>query len=317
VEPDRVNTIGAAIVGDVVSFLDGCYPPAWAADWDRVGLVVGDPGAAVGHVHFVIDCVAETVAEAIANGAGMIVAHHPLLLRGVSSVAATTYKGRIVRDLIKNDIALFVAHTNADHASPGVSDSLARRLGLGDLRPLRPAAPEVSAGTSGSVGTPAGEVPAAGARPAGVDRGAGRIGRLPAPMTFAAFTAMAAAALPATAVGIRAAGDPDRPVVTVAVCGGAGDTYLDDAVRGAVDAYVTSDLRHHPASEHLAGGGPALIDATHWATERPWLDDVAGAVRDRTGLNVTVSDLATDPWTSHVSSTLTVPSDLTAKEQRL
>lgn len=309
--PDHVDRIGAAVVGDVVSFLDGCYPPAWAADWDRVGLVVGDPGAEVGRVHFVIDCVAETVAEAIANGASMIVAHHPLLLRGVSSVAATTYKGRIVHDLIKNDIALFVAHTNADHASPGVSDSLARRLGLGDLRPLRPAAPESAPGLSGA------SVPAADAEATGVGRGAGRIGRLTAPTTFAAFTATAAASLPATAAGIRAAGDPDRPVVTVAVCGGAGDTYLDDAVRGGVDAYVTADLRHHPASEHLAGGGPALIDAPHWATERPWLDDVAAAVRDRTGLAVTVSDLATDPWTSHVPSTLTDPSALTAKEQRL
>jgi putative NIF3 family GTP cyclohydrolase 1 type 2 len=80
---------------------------------------------------------------------------------------------------------------------------------------------------------------------------------------------------------------------------------------GGADAYVTADLRHHPASEHLAGGGPALIDAPHWATERPWLDDVAGAVRDHTGLAVTVSDLVTDPWTSHV------PSVLTAKEPRL
>ena len=303
--PDRVDPIGAAVVGDVASFLDECYPPAWAADWDRVGLVVGNPAAPVGQIHFVIDCVAETVAEAIAKGADMIIAHHPLLLRGVSSVAATTYKGRIVHDLIKHDIALFVAHTNADHARPGVSDSLAQRLGLGDLRPLRPAAPEVS------VGTPAGEAPAARVRPAPVGRGAGRIGRLPTPTTFEAFTATVAASLPATTAGIRAAGAPDRPVVTVAVCGGAGDTYLDDAVRSGVDAYVTADLRHHPASEHLAGGGPALIDAPHWATERPWLDDVAGAVRDRTGIAATVSDLATDPWTSHV------PSALTAKEQRL
>jgi dinuclear metal center YbgI/SA1388 family protein len=308
VAPDRGDPArhrhGAAAVGDVVSFLDGCYPPAWAADWDRVGLVVGDPAGPVGRVHFVIDCVAETVAEAIANGASMIVAHHPLLLRGVSSVATTTYKGRIVHDLITNDMALFVAHTNADHACPGVSDSLARRLGLGDLRPLRPAAPDAVAGA-----VAAGAGSAAGS--AAASRGAGRIGRLPAPMTFAAFTSTVAAALPATAAGIRAAGDPDRAVVTVAVCGGAGDTYLDDAACSGVDAYVTADLRHHPASEHLAAIGPALIDAPHWATERPWLDDVAGAVRDRTGLAVTVSDLVTDPWTSHV------PSVLTAKEQRL
>jgi len=301
--PDRGDTRAGPTVGDVVSFLDGRYPPAWAADWDRVGLVIGDPSAPVDQLHFVIDCVDETVAEAVAAGADMIVAHHPLLLRGVSSVARTTYKGRIVHDLIKHDIALFVAHTNADHADPGVSDSLARRLDLVDLRPLRPVEPDGSDGFARSGGFD-GFAVAGGL-------GSGRIGRLAVPMTFAWFTSMVAASLPATAAGIRAAGDPDRAVATVAVCGGAGDTYLDDAARSGVDVYVTADLRHHPASESLAGGGPALIDAPHWATERPWLDDVAGAVRAHTGLAVTVSDLVTDPWTSHV------PSVLTAKEPRL
>ena len=62
-------------------------------------------------------------------------------------------------------------------------------------------------------------------------------------------------------------------IETVAVCGGAGDAFLADAAAAGADAYLTADLRHHPASEHLAGGGPALLDAAHWATERPWLDD--------------------------------------------
>jgi dinuclear metal center YbgI/SA1388 family protein len=313
--PDDGDPRAGVTVGDVVSFLDGRYPPAWAADWDRVGLVIGDPAAPIGRLHFVIDCVDETVAEAVAAGADMIVAHHPLLLRGVSSVARTTYKGRIVHDLIKHDIALYVAHTNADHADPGVSDSLARRLDLVDLRPLRPVEPDGFAVYDGSdrFAVYGGSAPSSlGDGSATADgRGSGRIGRLAAPMTFAAFTSIVAASLPATAAGIRAAGDPDRPVATVAVCGGAGDTYLDDAARSGVDVYVTADLRHHPASESLAGGGPALIDAPHWATERPWLDDVAGAVRARTGLAVAVSDLVTDPWTSHV------PSVLTAKEPRL
>ena len=87
----------------------------------------------------VVDCVPETVEEALDAGADLIVAHHPLLLRGVSSVAPTTYKGRIVHRLIRADVALYVAHTNADVANPGVSDALAARLGLVDLRPLRPA----------------------------------------------------------------------------------------------------------------------------------------------------------------------------------
>lgn len=274
-------------VADVAALLDEVFPPALAEEWDRVGLVVGEPSAPVRHVLFVVDCVAATVDQAVAAGADLIVAHHPLLLRGVSSVAATTAKGRAVHRLIRNDIALYVAHTNADRANPGVSDALARRLGLADLRPLRP-------------------VPG----PGGDGRGAGRIGRLAGPTTLAAFAAHAARVLPATTGGVRAAGDPDRLVTTVAVCGGAGDSYLRDAHAAGVDAYLTADLRHHPAIEHLADGGPALLDAAHWATERPWLDEVAAALRAATGLATTVSDLDTDPWSRHV------PSAPTIEEQR-
>ncbi|HKD97400.1 MAG TPA: Nif3-like dinuclear metal center hexameric protein [Micromonosporaceae bacterium] len=272
-------------VAEVSALLDAMFPPAWAEEWDRVGLVVGEPSAPVRHVAFVVDCVADTVEEAVAAGADLIVAHHPLLLRGVSSVAATTAKGRVVHRLIRAGIALHVAHTNADRANPGVSDALARRLGLVDLRPLRPMA---AAGLDGS------------------GRGAGRVGQLEEPVTLAEFAAHAARVLPPTAGGVRAAGDPDRLVTTVAVCGGAGDGYLRDACDAGADAYLTADLRHHPASEHLADGGPALLDAAHWATERPWLDEVAAALRAASGLATTVSDLDTDPWSRHVPSVPTV-----------
>jgi putative NIF3 family GTP cyclohydrolase 1 type 2 len=66
-----------------------------------------------------------------------------------------------------------------------------------------------------------------------------------------------------------------------------------------LDAYLTSDLRHHVASEHLAGGGPALIDVAHWAGERPWLDDAADGLRGALGVQTIVSDLITDVWTVH------------------
>ncbi|MEV0717320.1 Nif3-like dinuclear metal center hexameric protein [Asanoa sp. NPDC050611] len=268
----------SATVAAVAAALDDRYPPAWAEEWDRVGLVVGDPAASVQRVLCVVDCVPETVAEAVAVGADLIVAHHPLLMRGVSSVATTSYKGRIVRDLIKNDVALFTAHTNADVAEPGVSDALAGRLGLVDLRPLVP-----------------GDDPA---------RGVGRIGRLPVPRPLSALTAQAAAVLPRTAWGVRAAGDPDRVIESVAVCGGAGDSFLAAAAAAGVDAYLTADLRHHPASEAVAGGGPALLDAAHWATERPWLDDLAAQLRATLEVDVLVSDLDTDPWTLHAASTV-------------
>ncbi|MGB2569550.1 Nif3-like dinuclear metal center hexameric protein [Micromonospora citrea] len=276
------TTAAPPTVADVVAALERRYPRAWAEEWDRVGLVLGEPTTVVRRVACVVDVVPETVAEALAAGADMIVAHHPLLLRGVSSVAPTTYKGRIVHDLIRADVALYVAHTNADVADPGVSDALAARFGLTGLRPLHRPAP--------------------GSAADGPGRGTGRIGELPAPMTLAELTRHAAAVLPATAWGVRAAGDPERVVRTLAVSGGAGDSFLADATAAGVDAFLTADLRHHPAGEHLAAGGPALLDAAHWATERPWLDDLAAHLRADLGVETVVSDLDTDPWTVHAAA---------------
>jgi dinuclear metal center YbgI/SA1388 family protein len=129
--------------------------------------------------------------------------------------------------------------------------------------------------------------------------GLGRIGSLPAPEPLSAFTGRVAAALPETVWGVRAAGDPDRTISRVAVCGGAGDSALDAATAAGVDAYVTADLRHHPASEHaLRPGAPALVDVAHWASEWPWCEQAAGVVRAATGgsVEVRVSRLRTDPW---------------------
>ncbi|MEJ8277897.1 Nif3-like dinuclear metal center hexameric protein [Pseudonocardia sp. DW16-2] len=137
-------------------------------------------------------------------------------------------------------------------------------------------------------------------------RGLGRVGELAGTESFAAFTRRVADALPPTAWGVRGAGDPDRPVRRVAVCGGAGDSALDAAARAGVDAFVTADLRHHPASEHaLAGTGPggptpALVDVAHWASEWPWCGQAAGVVTAALGGSVTVavSRARTDPWTT-------------------
>jgi putative NIF3 family GTP cyclohydrolase 1 type 2 len=134
----------------------------------------------------------------------------------------------------------------------------------------------------------------------------GRIGEVAVPMSLAEFAGFAASRLPATAAGIRAAGEPDRMLRTVAVSGGSGDSFLADARRAGVDAYVCADLRHHPASEHLAEGGPALLDVAHWASERPWLDDVAIWLRGEFGVEVVVSDVDTDPWTVHAVGALEV-----------
>ncbi|MGN6299926.1 MAG: Nif3-like dinuclear metal center hexameric protein [Angustibacter sp.] len=125
-------------LAQVVAALDGLYPPASAASWDAVGLVCGDPEQQVTRILFAVDPTADIVDEALEWNADLIVAHHPLLLRPVSSVAATSAKGRVVHRLIRGGCGLYVAHTNADVAVPGVSDALARVLGLDHLEPLAP-----------------------------------------------------------------------------------------------------------------------------------------------------------------------------------
>jgi dinuclear metal center YbgI/SA1388 family protein len=265
-------------VGELIAALDLAYPPMLAQEWDAVGLVCGDLDEPVRRVLVAVDATAATVDEALDSGAELLVAHHPLLLRGVHGVGADTAKGSLVHRMIRAGTALFTAHTNADAAAPGVSDALADAVGLEVTGPLQPR-------------TDAPEGPC----------GLGRVGTLPSAEPFAAFVRRVAAALPATAWGVRGAGAPDRPVHTVAVCGGSGDSLLDAAAAAGVDAYLTADLRHHPADEHLRRGPrmPALVDVAHWASEQPWCAQAAGVVSAALGgtVEVHVSTRRTDPWT--------------------
>ena len=274
-------------VAEVVGVLDALYPRSTRASWDAVGPVCGHPGAEVHLVGYAIDPTAEVVDEAIARGADLLVTHHPLYLRGTSTVYADSAKGALVHRLIESGCALVVAHTNADIARHGVSEALAAALGLVDAEPLVP-------DDRGALGPD--------------ELGSGRIGRLAQPMTLRDFAAHASRSLPSTPAGIRVGGDLDRVVRVVAVSGGAGDAYLDAATSAGADAYVTADLRHHYATEHLAGGGPALLDVGHWASEWPWLPVVAQVVADRLArldggdtVGSYVSAIVTDPWTLHLA----------------
>jgi len=359
-------------LADLVAVLDGLYPPSWAEPWDAVGLVCGDPATPVGRVLLAVDPVESVVDEAVAGGYDLLLTHHPLWLKGTTSVAATTPKGRVAHRLVQAGSALFVAHTNADVADPGVSDALAGLFDLRDLCPLQARTEELdklvvfvpvgdtealldalAAAGAGAVGdydrcawttTGTGTFrPLQGATPAvgQVDRverveesrlevvvprarrsavlaalrashpyeepafdllslvpgpgrrGLGRMGELPEAMTLRELTDLAAAVLPATAWGVRTAGDPRQVVRTLAVCGGSGDSLLREA--SVADAYLTSDLRHHPASE--APEGLALLDAAHWATEWPWLVEAAHRLSAATTVETVVSAQVTDPWT--------------------
>ncbi len=126
------------------------------------------------------------------------------------------------------------------------------------------------------------------------DLGLGRVGELPEPLPLGELVQLAARVLPATAWGVRGAGDPATVVSRLAVSGGAGDSLLRQAASSGAQAFLTSDLRHHPASE--APAGLALLDAAHWATEQPWVADAARRLSAAATVETRVSTLVTDPF---------------------
>ncbi len=130
--------------------------------------------------------------------------------------------------------------------------------------------------------------------PSGV--GLGRVGDLPQPITFGELVEQAARVLPATAWGVRGAGDPGAVISRLAVCGGSGDSAIGAAAARGAQAYLTSDLKHHRTSDRPTGLG--LIDAAHWATEQPWLATAAAALTRVVGVEAIVSTQRTDPWTT-------------------
>lgn len=283
-------------LADVVAVLEELYPPSTAEGWDAVGLVAGDPAAPVRTVAFAVDPVAAVVDEALGRGADLLVTHHPLFLRPVHGVAATTFKGAVVHRLLTGGCGLYVAHTNADAAPRGVADALADLVGITDRRPL---------------------VARDGDDPEDAGRGIGRVGRLARPTSLRAFAEHVAEVLPPVAQGVRVAGDLDATVSTAAVVGGSGDSLFDAVRAAAADVYVTADLRHHPASElreraefeadpaRRAAGTPFLVDVAHFASEWPWLRYAAEDLAARLGpgtVTTRVSALDTDPWTTRVAS---------------
>lgn len=274
------ETPGAPTLGMILLAVEELWPESLAEDWDEVGLVAGHPTAGVNRILFAVDPTLEVIEEAIEFGAELLITHHPLLLKGVTSVAATTAKGRAVHRLIESGTGLLTVHTNGDSAVGGVSDVLADALGLQNVAPLTPAAN----------GLP--------------EEGIGRVGDLEEVVTLGDFAARVFGILPSVAGGVRVSGDRDGLVRRVAVCGGAGDSLLGEVRASNADVYLTADLRHHPASEAreaAVNDRPYLIDVSHFASEWLWLPAAAealGNVLSDQGhdVEIRVSSTNSDPW---------------------
>lgn len=212
-------------------------PKSGAMDWDNVGLLVGDPAAAVRRALVALDVTESVADEAISKDCRLIVAHHPVMnckWLPVQTLREDTPQGRLLRKLVRANVGVICMHTNLDVAEGGVNDVLARTLRLEDPGPLPEGGPV-------------------------------RIAQLPAPMALRDFAAHVFRALGCN--GLRYA-DAGRQVSRVAVGGGACGEYADAAAVAGCDTFVTADLGYH-AFLDAAGKGVNLIDAGHFPTEDP------------------------------------------------
>ncbi|MBC7354020.1 MAG: Nif3-like dinuclear metal center hexameric protein [Thermogutta sp.] len=240
-------------VEDVCTVCREICPPELAEAWDNTGLLLGDPARAVERIMTCLTLSPRTVAEAIENGANLVISHHPVPFTPLKAITTETLPGWILWQLAAHQIAVFSPHTSFDSAAQGINQLLAERLKLTDVRPLRPSPAEPSLGT-------------------------GRLGILPEPQPFLEF-----AQYVKTVFGLKhiaVAGSPRLPVERVAIgCGAAGE-LLRDAHQAGCQAFVLGETRFHTCVEaEFLGVGLCMIG--HYQSERLGVEYLAHLLRER------------------------------------
>lgn len=259
-------------VQHITSFLEVWAPPQLQFSYDNVGLLTGSFSQPVSNVLTTLDVTDEVIDEAIARETDLIIAHHPLIFPKVTRITDETDIGRMLQRLIKNDISLYVSHTNLDAAEGGVSMMLGETLGLTDLEVLENSDHQEFDG----------------------DTGMGAVGVLPVsqPMKQDAFMKWVAQRLEIE--GFRYAGEHSS-IKKVAVCGGAGVSLTNAALNAGADAFITADIKYH--DYFVDHDQPfLLIDAGHFETEQMMRAYVRRSVqREFSDLHVAESTVHTNP----------------------
>ncbi len=255
-------------VKDIIEKIEAFAPPSLAEPWDNVGLMLGDMEQRVTTVFVCLDVTSDNVRRAIDCGADLILSHHPLIFSPIKRIVEQDIPGSILRNLIRNDISVYSAHTNLDHADGGMNDALAKRLNLISVRRFS------DSECKDGAGAPIANI--------------GRFGILAQAMQMGDFAAMVAESLGCQA--IRSVGSPEDVVKTVALCSGAGGDGIYSAYHAGADVYVTSDIKHHEAQLAFELG-INLIDAGHFETENTICTFMTEFLENHfDGLNVIPSD---------------------------
>ena len=222
-------------------------PRRLAEEWDNPGLLIGDPSAEVKKIFVCLDVLDKNIAQAIELDAQLIIAHHPLIFHAIKNVRFDLPHGKKISRLIKNNLAVFAAHTNLDIALGGVNDVLAKKIGLTDVKMF-----------------------------GDEEFSLGRIGTLETPMTALDFARHVKKVLNADNVRLIDAGD--FIISKVGLCGGAGADFIQKAKFFGAQAFVTGDVKYHEAQAAVENK-IHVVDAGHFATEFPIVHELAEYLR--------------------------------------
>ena len=252
------------------------YPKSLTVEWDVVGFVTNNSDIEVSNILLTIDVTEGVVAEAIAKSIDLIISHHPLILDPNEISDIQTKRIQLRQKMEENNIALYVAHTNADIAPGGVNDSLAKTIGLENVEPI------------------------------GLEK-MGRKGNLTSKITLKEFVNLLSDKLPKVKSSMQVSGKIDSKVLKVALCGGSGSSLLEEVRKEEVDVFVTADLKHHAVSDNENMNGPALVSVSHWASEWTWLSELKKQLNEdlaqkKLSSEIFISEISTDPWNFSLGS---------------
>ncbi len=222
----------------IIELIEKVCPKNLAYSWDNVGLLCGDKNKEVKKVFITLDSNITTVKEAVEKGADMIISHHPILLNGIRRIDYSTAEGQMLKLLIENDIPLFAAHTNMDTVKGGINDYLSKLFSLLDVKILEQHTDDKTAGL-------------------------GRFGKLDKSVTFGEFADICSKTLN---THVRAAGDFDKIIKTVAVASGSCSEIIPTAKEKGADVIITGDMKYHNMID-MTELGICVIDAGHYPTE--------------------------------------------------
>ncbi|MFI3315822.1 MAG: Nif3-like dinuclear metal center hexameric protein [Rikenellaceae bacterium] len=223
---------------DIVAVIEEFAAPSLAESYDNTGFLIGDLDSEISKLLLTVDVTPEVVAEAIEQGANMILSHHPLIFGGVKKLNGTNDIERSIIELIKNNIALYSCHTSIDAVVGGISYRLGEQLSLSNMVTLAPKNENSD--------------------------GFGVVGDLSSPVEAIEFLQLIKNVF--NVKYLRYTKPHVENICRVAICGGSGSSLLSDAKRLNADIYISADFKYHDFFE--TNGEIMIADIGHYESEK-------------------------------------------------